>query len=40
MVRIVDIFSTSQETMRVGIPCEGPEVAAADRSVRSYFEDM
>jgi flavin reductase (DIM6/NTAB) family NADH-FMN oxidoreductase RutF len=36
----VDMFAASQETMRVGMPYEGPEVAAADRSVRSYFEDM
>jgi hypothetical protein len=26
--------------MAVGMPYDGPEVAAADRSVRSYFEDM
>jgi hypothetical protein len=36
----VDKFMASQETMRGGMPCDGPEVAAADRSVRSYFEDM
>ena len=36
----VDMFASSQETMRVGMPYDGPEVAAADRSVRSYFEDM
>ena len=36
----VDMFVAAHETMSVGMPYEGPEVAAAERSVRSYFEDM
>jgi flavin reductase (DIM6/NTAB) family NADH-FMN oxidoreductase RutF len=36
----VDMLAASQETMRVGMPYEGPEVAASDRSVRGHFEDM
>jgi flavin reductase (DIM6/NTAB) family NADH-FMN oxidoreductase RutF len=36
----VDMFVAAHETMRVGLPYDGPEVAAAERSVRSYFEDM
>jgi flavin reductase (DIM6/NTAB) family NADH-FMN oxidoreductase RutF len=36
----VDMFAAAHETMRVGLPYDGPEVAAAERSVRSYFEDM
>lgn len=36
----VDMFAAAHETMRVGMPYDGPEVAAAERSVRSYFEDM
>jgi len=29
----VDMFAASQETMKIGMPYDGPEVAAADRSV-------
>jgi len=36
----VNMFAAAYETMAAGIPYEGPEVAAADSSVRSYFEDM
>ena len=36
----VNMFAAAHETMAVGMPYDGPEVAAADRSVRSYFEDM
>lgn len=36
----VNMFAASQDVMEVGMPYEGPEVTAADRSVRSYFEDM
>jgi flavin reductase (DIM6/NTAB) family NADH-FMN oxidoreductase RutF len=36
----VDMFAAAHETMQVGLPYDGPEVAAAERSVRSYFEDM
>jgi len=36
----VNMFAAAYETMEVGMPYEGPEVSAADRSVRSYFEDM
>jgi flavin reductase (DIM6/NTAB) family NADH-FMN oxidoreductase RutF len=36
----VNMFAASFETMAAGMPYEGPEVAAADRSTRSYFEDM
>ncbi|MBN9080146.1 MAG: hypothetical protein BGP04_17925 [Rhizobiales bacterium 62-17] len=36
----VNMFAGSYETMEVGLPYEGPEVVAADKSVRSYFEDM
>lgn len=36
----VNMFAAAIETMEVGMPYEGPEVAAADRSVRSYFDDM
>ncbi len=36
----VNAFAAGHETMEVGLPYEGPEVAAADKSVRSYFDDM
>jgi flavin reductase (DIM6/NTAB) family NADH-FMN oxidoreductase RutF len=36
----VNMFVASIETMEAGMPYEGPEVVAADASVRSYFEDM
>lgn len=36
----VNMFAASIETMAAGMPYEGPEVAAADTSIRSYFEDM
>jgi flavin reductase (DIM6/NTAB) family NADH-FMN oxidoreductase RutF len=36
----VNMFAASVETMEVGMPYEGPEVQAADKSIRSYFEDM
>lgn len=36
----VNMFVASIETMEAGMPYEGPEVTAADKSVRSYFEDM
>jgi flavin reductase (DIM6/NTAB) family NADH-FMN oxidoreductase RutF len=36
----VNMFAAAIETMEVGMPYEGPEVLAADRSIRSYFEDM
>jgi flavin reductase (DIM6/NTAB) family NADH-FMN oxidoreductase RutF len=36
----VNMFAASIETMEVGMPYEGPEVQAADESIRSYFEDM
>lgn len=36
----VNMFVAASETMEVGMPYEGPEVVAADNSVRSYFEDM
>jgi len=36
----VNMFAAAHETMAVGMPYDGPEVADADRSVRSYFEDM
>ena len=36
----VNMFAAAHETMEVGLPYDGPEVGAADRSVRSYFEDM
>ena len=36
----VNMFAAAHETMAVGMPYDGPEVAAAERSVRSYFEDM
>lgn len=36
----VNMFAAAIETMEVGMPYEGPEVATADRSVRSYFDDM
>jgi flavin reductase (DIM6/NTAB) family NADH-FMN oxidoreductase RutF len=36
----VDMFAAAHETMRVELPYDGPEAAAAERSVRSYFEDM
>jgi hypothetical protein len=34
------MFAAAHEVMEVGMPYEGPEVVAADRSLRSYFEDM
>jgi len=36
----VNMFAAAHEVMEVGMPYEGPEVVAADRSLRSYFEDM
>ncbi|MDB5572427.1 MAG: flavin reductase FMN-binding protein [Hyphomicrobiales bacterium] len=36
----VNMFAAGYETMEVGMPYEGPEVQAADKSVRSYFDDM
>lgn len=36
----VNMFAAAYETMEAGMPYEGPEVTAADKSVRSYFEDM
>jgi flavin reductase (DIM6/NTAB) family NADH-FMN oxidoreductase RutF len=36
----VNMFAAAHEVMEVGMPYDGPEVTAADRSVRSYFEDM
>ena len=36
----VNMFAAAHETMAVGMTYEGPEVAAADRSVRRYFDDM
>jgi flavin reductase (DIM6/NTAB) family NADH-FMN oxidoreductase RutF len=36
----VNMFAGASETMAAAMPYEGPEVAAADTSVRSYFEDM
>ncbi len=36
----VNRFAAGYETMEVGMPYEGPEVLAADKSVRSYFDDM
>lgn len=36
----VNMFAAAHETMTVGLPYEGPEVTAAERSVKSYFEDM
>jgi hypothetical protein len=29
----VDMFAASQETMKIGMAYDGPDVAAADRSV-------
>ncbi|HWL04024.1 MAG TPA: flavin reductase family protein [Xanthobacteraceae bacterium] len=36
----VNMFAAGYETIQVGIPYDGPEVGDADRSVKSYFEDM
>ena len=36
----VNMFAAGYEVMEVGMTYEGPEVKAADSSVRSYFEDM
>jgi flavin reductase (DIM6/NTAB) family NADH-FMN oxidoreductase RutF len=36
----VDMFAAAHETMAVGLPYDGPEAQAAERSVRSMFEDM
>ncbi len=36
----VNMFAAGYETMRVGLPYEGPEVTDAMRSVESMFEDM
>ena len=36
----VDMFAAAHETMTVGLPYDGPEAQAAERSVRSMFEDM
>jgi hypothetical protein len=36
----VNMFVAATETMEAGMVYEGPEVAAGDASVRSYFEDM
>jgi hypothetical protein len=34
------MFAAGHETMIVGLPYDGPEAEAAERSVRSMFEDM
>ena len=36
----VNMFANASETMAVGLPYNGPEVGAADDSVRQMFEDM
>ncbi len=36
----VNMFAAGHETMTVGLPYDGPEAQAAERSVRSMFEDM
>ena len=36
----VDMFAAAHETMTVGLPYDGPEAQAAERSVRGMFEDM
>jgi flavin reductase (DIM6/NTAB) family NADH-FMN oxidoreductase RutF len=36
----VDMFAAAHETITVGLPYDGPEAQAAERSVRSMFEDM
>jgi hypothetical protein len=36
----VDMFAASQETMKIGMAYDGPDVVAADRSVHCYFEDL
>jgi flavin reductase (DIM6/NTAB) family NADH-FMN oxidoreductase RutF len=36
----VDMFAAAHETMTVGLPYDGPEAQAAERGVRSMFEDM
>jgi flavin reductase (DIM6/NTAB) family NADH-FMN oxidoreductase RutF len=36
----VNMFAAGHETMRVGLPYDGPEVPAAERSVENMFEDM
>jgi flavin reductase (DIM6/NTAB) family NADH-FMN oxidoreductase RutF len=36
----VDRFAAAYETMAVDLPYDGPEAEAAQRSVRSMFEDM
>ena len=36
----VDMFAAAHETMRVGLPYEGPETGAAVRSIENMFEDM
>jgi flavin reductase (DIM6/NTAB) family NADH-FMN oxidoreductase RutF len=36
----VNMFAAAYETMEAGMPYDGPEVVAADKSVRSYFDDM
>ena len=36
----VNMFAAGYETMAVGLPYDGPEAQAADRSVRGMFEDM
>jgi hypothetical protein len=34
------MFAAAHETMTVGLPYDGPEAQAAERSVRGMFEDM
>jgi len=36
----VNMFAAGHETMSVDLPYDGPEVQAAERSVRGMFEDM
>jgi flavin reductase (DIM6/NTAB) family NADH-FMN oxidoreductase RutF len=36
----VNMFAAGYETMTVGLPYDGPEAQAAERSVRGMFEDM
>ena len=36
----VNMFAAAHETMAVGLPYDGPEAQAAERSVHSMFEDM
>jgi hypothetical protein len=36
----VDMFAAAHQTMRVGLPYDGPEAGAAVRSIENMFEDM